>query len=138
MEAIRLLHRRHYDYRRRRFTSVAFKNTGEDPGISIIDYECILNTSNSICSHIREYYQRTAGEPPIYWRFNTEILPAEIELEQEDSLSGDKCHYNIKGLHDKEARKFFKKYNDKLHLFKTCQDDSSVELKEEDLIGSSV
>lgn len=134
MDAIRLLHRRHYDYRRKRFTSVAFKNTGENPGISIIDCGCILNSNGSICSHIREYYQKTAGEPPIYWRFNTEILPPDIELVQEDSPSGDRCHYNIRGLTDKNARKFFKKYNFDLSLFKTCRDNISVELTEGHLL----
>jgi hypothetical protein len=138
MDAIRLLHRRHYDYRRRRFTSVAFKNSGENPGISIIDCDCILNNSNSICSHIRKFYQRTAGEPPIYWRFNTELLPNKIELEQENSASGDECHYNIRGLSDREARKFFKSYNQKLNLFKTCKNGNSVELEEEDLIGTGI
>ena len=135
MDAIRLLHPRHYSSQLGRFKSLAFKPSSDGSGISIIDCECILNTDLSICGHIRKYHKNTAGEPPIYWRFNIDILPDSHELEQKDSPSGDKCHYNIKGINRKSARKFFEDYNDKLHLFQICRNDNSAQLRKEDLLN---
>lgn len=125
MEGIRILNKRHYDRRLQRFTSLAFNNTGDNPGISIISRECILLAGRTICEHIRKYYGGTASEPPIFWCFTTEILPTGYRLEQEDSLSGDTCHYNIKGLSDKQAKKLFMKFAEKLEAFRICHNDGS-------------
>ena len=133
MDAVRLLHPKHYSYKRKRFVSLAFKNSGEVPGISIIDCECLFRTTDTICDHIRKYYRITAGEPPIYWRFDTGILPGNFKLEQEDSPAGDECHYNIRGITDKAAKSLFKNYWDKLHLFKICKNGDAFQLKEADI-----
>ena len=108
MDAIRVLHKSHYDPHRNRFISLAFKNTGADPGISIVSAECILWSQRPICGHIRQYYGSLTSDPPIFWRFSTDVLPDHHLLEQEESSTGDVCHYNIKGITDKEARRVFK------------------------------
>jgi hypothetical protein len=134
MEGIRILNKRHYDRRLHRFTSVAFKNTGGDnPGISIIKSECIRRSGRTICNHIRLFYGTVASTPPIFWCFSTEILPAGYQLEQEDSPIGDDCHYNIKGLPDKQAKRLFKPYAGDLNNFSICENGTFRPLTRQDV-----
>lgn len=139
MEGIRILNKRHYDRRLRRFNSLTFKNTGVNPGISIISRECIFQSGKTICQHIRKYYGGIASEPPIFWYFSTEILSTNYELEQEDSLTGDVCHYNIKGVTNKQAKRLFMKFANKLETFKICNNNNNDEghrtLTREDVEG---
>jgi hypothetical protein len=44
------------------------------------------------------------ANPPIFWQFSTEILPTCCRVEQQDSSTGDHCHYNILGLTDNQAK----------------------------------
>ena len=94
MEVLRILNALRYDRRKQRFNSLAFKPFGKPPGISVIDTACIQDMGNTPCSHIRQYYDRIAGAPPIFWKFHTDLLPDQCVIEQEDSLTGDVCHYN--------------------------------------------
>jgi hypothetical protein len=96
MQAIRIFHIRHYDRHRKRFRSQAFTRFGN--GISIIDEECILASGRTVCEHIKFYYPTTASEPPIFWRFSTDLLPAPYRIVPEISTAGDKCHYDIQEL----------------------------------------
>src|SRR6266568_8714955 len=107
MEAIRLVHLRHFDPKRRRFTSVAFKNSSKGGGVSIIERECALRTSASVCHHIATFYREIAGYPAIFWLFDTEILPSSTQLDNVPSDSGDDCHYNIRGVSDDTLRDIF-------------------------------
>lgn len=116
MEIIRILNiEKHYDRRERRFTSLAFKNSsGTNPGISVVSRECIQETSNIVCSHISRFYSAVAGEPVIFWCFIEDILPEGYRLEQENSSTGDSCHYNIMGLTDAIAKRFFKPFGESM------------------------
>jgi hypothetical protein len=56
-----------------------------------------------VADHVRKYYQcypRIVGEPPIFWKFDTDILPAGHVVQQATSDSGDKCHHDVRGLDD--------------------------------------
>ena len=123
MEIIRLLHIRHYDRRKQRFTSPAFKNFGN--GISVIDQQCISNSGRTICEHIIAYYQSVASEPPIFWQFSSDILPQRSSIVPEVSTTGDICHYNIQGLSDKQARQFFKEYCCGITQLLICRPDGN-------------
>ena len=116
MEIIRLLHILHYDVRKKRFTSPAFRNSSN--GISIIDEQCIRDLGSATCEHIINYYSSIASEPPIFWRFSTDILPTPHSIVSEVSTTGDVCHYNIQGLSNKQARDFFIEHS----LLKTRKD----------------
>lgn len=100
MEAIRLIHVQHYDKRRKRFNRLAFNNSSDGSGASIIKMDCIRERQVTICEHIREFYSGTASDPPIFWAFDTEALPVNHQLVQQDSPSGDICHYNLLGVPD--------------------------------------
>lgn len=119
MEYIRVIHRRHYDRRRKKFQSLAFKNSSNGGGISVIGKECILQRSSTICGHISEYYARIASEPPIFWEVDEQILPSTCNIVQQESNTGDLCHHNIYGVSDKEARNIIK--NVPVQDFKICK-----------------
>jgi len=46
------------------------------------------------------------GEPPLFWRFNTAVLPDPHLIEQ-DGSDGDDCHHLIKGIDDDALWKVF-------------------------------
>ena len=104
MGFIRVIHHRHYDRHKRRFTSPAFKNSNDNSGISVIDKDCALRTSPGICEHIQRFYPDVAGTPPIFWEFHPEILPENCRLDPQKGPDGDDCHFNVVGLSEKEAR----------------------------------
>ena len=136
MRLIRILNVKHYDPRKKRFTSVAFKPS-TNGGISVFNKECVLEQKRTICSHIREYYPPpTSNDPPVFWEFEEQILPDECELEQQTSKSGDCCHYNINKLSDKKARKLFvnRQKEHQLSEFKICENGESRTVVLEDFV----
>ena len=110
MELVRWLHRDRFDPRKNRFTRVAFRNSGNDGGISVSECACIHRLSsargNEICEHARTRYldrgSRTVSDPPIYWRFDTSILPRSSVVTL-DPTNDDPCHSNITGISDDEC-----------------------------------
>lgn len=107
MRAARLIHAKHVDRKRRRFSSQAFNNSSDGSGISIVDRECVDNHGDEICAHISKFYPGQVGDPIIFWEIPADIIPSYCKAEPEPSETGDDCHYNIKGWGDKEARDVF-------------------------------
>lgn len=107
MEIARILSPNHFDQNLSRFSSLAFRNSsGPRGGISVFDRDCSKQNTGSSCNHIESYYQKISFQPPIFWKFSSDQLPNHPKLELDDS-NGDPCHYNIFGLTDKEAKRFF-------------------------------
>ena len=131
MEAIRLISTELYDHKLGRFQSTAFTNSSSR-GISIIDKECIHESGACTCDHIRKYYQSIAGEPPVFWQFSTDILPDHCRLEQQDTPSGDHCHYNILGLTDRQAKRLFKEQTQDLSGLFICIGECERVLQKDD------
>lgn len=53
-----------------------------------------------------------AGTPIVFWVINFEDILStypdnNIRLEQSTSITGDLCHYNIIGLQDNKAKRYF-------------------------------
>jgi hypothetical protein len=93
-----------------------------------------LAAGRTICEHIWRFYSHVADDPPIFWRFISDILPEGCSLVQENSDRGDECHHNIIGLSDNRARKFFKKECDAFRDLLICTPDGTVRpLTREDL-----
>lgn len=111
MEFIRLIKKDVYwDEERGRFQSFAFSNSSGG-GISVIDNECIGASGRNPCEHIRTYYAESlTGSPPVFWKFDRELLPNGCRLEQRTTESGDKCHHNIHGFSDNKAGKLLKRH----------------------------
>lgn len=84
---------------------MAFKNSSGDSGISVISLPCVEKNGKGVCEHIQLYYKSTVASPVMSWIFEDDILPDGCELEQNTSESGDECHYNIKKITNKDARK---------------------------------
>lgn len=131
MKLVRILNVLHYDQRKQRFTSLAFKNS-TGGGISVIHKECVTEQSPSICQHIRQFYPPpTSSEPPIFWEFDQAVLADGCQLEQQTSPTGDVCHYNILNLPDKTARALI--VQQPLQAFQICTNGQERSLQMEDL-----
>lgn len=123
MKFIRILNAIHYDPRKQRFTSLAFKNS-TGGGISVIHHECVLAQKQTPCRHIEHYYPPpTSSQPPIFWEFDEAALPAGFTAEQQTTESGDVCHYNLVGVSDKAARDLLIRQS--LAEFQICEGDLS-------------
>lgn len=115
MEVIRLIHHKHYDPDSKRFRSLAFRNSSNDGGISVVDIECIvrqIQNEETVCDHVLKFYPNIAGQPIIYWIIRTRNIEKEnpdinLKLEEKESHTGDICHINIKGLSNNKAKNFF-------------------------------
>jgi len=126
MQVIRLLHIREYNKFDRRFTSQSFQNIRGT--ISIIQCSCITGSKISICEHIDKYYAGIGSKPAIFWCFDTCTLPKEDNLEifQEESETGDVCHFKIKKFSNNRAKKFFRKKCADLRDIKVCMKGKPV------------
>jgi len=87
---------------------VAFKNSSDGSGISVISSSCIEKKTKNICKHIKKYYSSIVNTPIIFWKINSNTLPTCCGFVQSPSTTGDECHHNIENLPDKEARKIIK------------------------------
>jgi hypothetical protein len=131
MKFIRILNAVHYDARKQRFTSLAFKNS-TGGGISVIHYECILAQNQTACRHIEQFYPPpTSSQPPIFWIFDETRLPADFTAKQQTTQSGDICHYNLLGVSDKAARDLL--LRQRLMEFQICENETSRPLTSADL-----
>ena len=98
MECVHIIHRDKYNGTADQWFRTAFRNNRGS--LSILSTDCIADHGRSICGHIREFYgqwRRIVSEPPIFWRFDTAILPQGGRLAQEGD---DICHQVVEGLSD--------------------------------------
>jgi len=131
MAWIRILHVRNFDKRKGRFTSVAFRNSSGEGGVSVISQRCVEERGVDICEHIDEYYADVASVPPVYWVVSGEEVPQAAHFVQEDSPSGDKCHHNMMGCTDKELSDLLKSKN--LRDFTICTERGARALEINDV-----
>ena len=101
MPFVRLIHREHYNARKRRFLDLAFKNSKDGTGISTVEYDCAVRASVTFCQHAPTYYPSYAS-PTIFWPIPEGIFPNESYV-QETSTTGDDCHHNIKHISPGDA-----------------------------------
>ena len=121
MKFIRILNAIHYDPRKQRFTSLAFKNS-TGGGISVIHQECVLAQNRTPCQHIAQFYPPpTSSQPPLFWAFDEAALLTSFIAEQQTTTSGDVCHYNLLGVSDKAARELLIRQS--LVDFQICDND---------------
>ena len=132
MEYVRFLHPKHFDPQQSRFKSLAFRNSSNGGGCSIVQLACIDASGESICSHARTYYSSDIrGEPPIFWILEEDILPSGYRLEQTTSRSGDICHYDLHDV-DNSALKALLRAK-RLDDFLICDNGNHRPLRREDL-----
>src|SRR5215210_256921 len=110
MGFVRVLHHHHFDLRHGRIVSYAFKNSSDGSGISVIDAECADLESGSVCQHIARYYPGQTDVPAFFWRIPDGTLPAPpaCRAVQRDSASGDRCHFDLQGLTDRQSGRLIK------------------------------
>lgn len=125
MGLIRILNPMHYDKDRQHFQSSCFSPSGDGKGISVIDAECAIRTSHTICQHIERYYSRVAGEPVMYWLLPHD-LPSEVTIEPSLSDSGDFCHRNLHNLTHRRTRRGFFRQSCRLKDIRICTNGTEI------------
>ena len=113
---IKLLHPRNWDTQKGRFQSLVFRPS-DDGGISVFCEVCATNTSGCVCVHAKKFYQSVTNDPPIYWMFDSGILPKNCLIVETPSTTGDLCHRDIINISRKSSEKFFK-----YHFRSNCLD----------------
>jgi hypothetical protein len=116
MEYARLLSFHHFDISERRINSIAFRNSNDRSGISVIQMDCAIQKSGCICTHVDKHkqYKHLITEPVSFWKLDDSIIPKESSFHQDNS-NGDDCHFNLTDITDRQARKLFKdSYKDNL------------------------
>jgi len=64
-------------------------------------------------------FYKSVDTPPLFiWIFNENIIEQHHEFIQEDSQSGDKCHFNLIGLTNNQSKKIF---TSNFSLMKDCK-----------------
>lgn len=126
MEFIRIISN-HYHPGKKRFHHRCFRNY--KTGISVISRECIRSEyKTSVCGHIDQFYEsKTTGNPPVvYWLFNSNIIKDTVAFKNTPGETGDKCHYDIIGLSNEEAKEIYQSQekNKKLEIF-ICLNEKS-------------
>src|SRR5258708_6328817 len=110
MGYIRFVNLRYYDAKLGRFQSLAFRNSNNDGGISVVDRECSQRASPGICEHIEKFYKKVAGSPAAFWEIPPELLHEGCSFDPEPSDTGDNCHYNLMGMTDNQAKAILKNW----------------------------
>jgi hypothetical protein len=76
-----------------------------------------------------------SGNPPVFFIFPEEELPEGYELKQQITKEGDYCHYNILGVSNGRAEKWFKRRPRGPENFLICNGDGTYrQLTLEDII----
>lgn len=132
MPFIRLLNvSHHYDARRRRFASLAFRPSSDGSGISVVERDCAEEHSGTICSHIRTHYASTAGTPVVFWAIPQEQIPDECNFVHSVSGTDLWCHYDLTGWKKSHAEKTIKRVP--IEDAQICTDDGVRALSFDDL-----
>jgi hypothetical protein len=135
MECVRILNPNKYNPEQGQFTRFAFRNTGG--GLSVIAWDCIRDTGDAVCAHLRKHYRRfpgVVGETPVYWRFDTAAAfsgaPHTIEP---DNSGGDDCHRLVKGIDDEALWKVFE--IQECSRFSICDNGTTHSATEQEIIA---
>ena len=125
----------HYSSHLKRFTSILFRNSSNDGGISAIDRKCILQSERSICEHIEKYYSEKTSIKPIFWEFSSHTLCSKHKVtnykisSEEPSTTGDHCHVNIIGIPKRKAENISKSVQ--ISEVKICTGDFAEQATED-------
>ena len=132
MRYIRVIHPKHFDAEGGRINELAFKNSKDGSGISCFELGCAIAISGSACRHIETFYPAPiSGNPIVYWVIPDDAVFANCQWDPETSLSGDKCHRNLKGIGSSASQRFFRKQP--LSAFTVCDGQIPRQLQASDL-----
>jgi hypothetical protein len=99
--------------------------------MSVVQLECVTQRSSVICRHAREFYKNETGEPPIFWIFDSEILPPEKKFAQRSYENNDPCHYDVDNVSNNKLWKLFKKVH--WSQFMICDNGNFRPLTQDDI-----
>ena len=137
MQIVRGLGASRYSKKKKQFKKQSCFNTYRD-GISVIDLECIMDTTGEVCRHLESRYETAVGHRPfMYWIINKEDMdarfgPDNFSLIPKKSESGDICHLVITGLSDDQGKEFVKEKLKPPNIF-LCINSECKQLTSEDI-----
>ncbi|MGH9850983.1 MAG: hypothetical protein ACREBD_14190, partial [Blastocatellia bacterium] len=99
--------------------------------ISVVERNCAIHTSSTICQHLARFYPNQVGDPVIYWEIPNNKIPEACRFEQQTSTTGDDCHFNIYGWNRNQTRKTFIALQ--LKDFTVCSPDGEQPLQKSDV-----
>jgi hypothetical protein len=144
MGYVRLVHPKHWESNRGRFSDLAYKKS-TDGGLSVFDVECAEQDSGLICEHIRRYYENVGGDPAIFVVLEPADLPPAAKVARTPSKSpveiaagatNDECHHEVDGVGDKALKKALMKVS--LDRFRICDTQGVRALALSDLVGEYI
>jgi hypothetical protein len=100
-----------------------------------VDVACIDGSGATICEHVRKYfsgYPGIVGEPPIFWKFKSDIFPQGHHLVASAGKPGD-CHYNVEGVPDGALWQIFE--NKQVSEFSICTNGDYRPVTEAEIIA---
>jgi hypothetical protein len=72
----------------------------------VVHAQCVENGGLSICDHIRKFYKsNVAGDPALFWIFESSDLPQSAVLDPNAFRNEDPCHDNVQNLTKSVCRK---------------------------------
>ena len=104
MGHVRLVHPRHWERNKDRFSDLAFKSAA-DSGMSVFDIACAEARSGLICAHIDAFYKNVGGDPAVFLIVEDADWPNGWSMKHARSDSGDDCHREVEGPSDKRIKK---------------------------------
>jgi len=137
----RVLQAKHFDPEVGRFRDFSFKrSTRGDMGISVIDIDCAIRESGSVCLHIQQFYSNFES-PLILWQFDARALPnGDTKICSSPGSHDDPCHRYITNLSNNRAKKHFKAVQGAngenlfgSSEFQVCENGESRQLAADDL-----
>ena len=139
----RVLQAKHFDPESGLFRNFSFKRSSRgDKGISVIDVDCAIQESGSVCDHIKQFYSNFES-PLILWQFDSRTLPnQDTKVHTSPGFHDDPCHRYIAGLSNNRAKKHFKAVQGtkgenlfESPEFRICENGNSRHLAIKDLIA---
>jgi hypothetical protein len=109
MALVRIIHPDEYESHDKRFKTSAFEPS-DDGGISVVDTDCAVLASQTVCEHVVQNYPTLiAGPPPVtFYLWTVPDLPAGCGVSNPAGYQ-DPCHRNITGFSRGKAKSFFKR-----------------------------
>ncbi|MHC2791931.1 hypothetical protein ACVINZ_000943 [Mesorhizobium jarvisii] len=117
--------KQHYDSRRKRLNSLAFRYSRDPTAISFFLRDCLDEKDSDPCSKLVE--KRIGGNPPVFWEVDADQLPADAVL----NIDEDTCHVSVTGTTEQYWDEFAEGF-DPLALT-ICDDGAERPLTQEDI-----
>jgi hypothetical protein len=99
-----------------------------------VECRCVIERRTTICEHALEFYRQphaTVDARPVYWKFDSSIMPKPTRIIKKPGSMKDPCHVNVYGISNEDLCTFFM-FRD-LSEFTFCSDNGARPLTSKDM-----